>query len=40
MLGILRPLRYLITDSFEKENVRTLDAVKKHPEAHPEGIAK
>lgn len=40
MPGILRPLRRLITDPFEKENVRTMDAVKKYAEAHPEGVPK
>jgi hypothetical protein len=36
MPGILRPLRRLITERFEKENVRALDALKKYAEAHPE----
>jgi hypothetical protein len=40
MPAILRPLRRLITKSFEKENVRTMDAVKKYAEAHPEGVPK
>ncbi len=41
MPGILRPLRRLITENlFEKENVRTMDAVKKYAEAHPEGVPK
>ncbi len=40
MPAILRPLRRLITGAFEKENIRTMDAVKKYAEAHPDGIAK
>jgi hypothetical protein len=40
MPGIFRPLRRLITESFDKENVRTMDAVKSYAEAHPEGIPK
>jgi hypothetical protein len=35
MPAILRPLRRLITQSFDKENIRTMDAVKKYAEAHP-----
>jgi hypothetical protein len=31
----LRPLRRLITSSFDKENVRTIAAVKAYAEAHP-----
>jgi hypothetical protein len=31
----LRPLRRLITSSFDKENVRTIAAVKAYSEAHP-----
>lgn len=34
---MLRPLRRLITESFEKENIRTMDAVKTFAEAHPDG---
>jgi hypothetical protein len=33
------PLRPLITRSFDKENVRTMAAVKEYAEAHPEGVA-
>jgi hypothetical protein len=40
MPGILRPLRPLITGAFEKENVRTMEAVKTYAEAHPERIPK
>jgi hypothetical protein len=40
MPGILRPLRGLITGSFEKENIRTMDAVKKFAEANPQGVQK
>jgi hypothetical protein len=29
-----------MTESFEKENVRTMEALKKYAEAHPEGIPK
>lgn len=32
-----RPLRRLIISSFDKENVRTIAAVKKYAEAHPDG---
>ena len=32
---VLRPLRRAITSAFDKENVRTLAAVKQFPEAHP-----
>jgi hypothetical protein len=32
----LRPLRRLITASFDKENIRTMAAVKRYAEAHPE----
>lgn len=35
----LRPLRRLITSSFDKENIRTMDAVKKYAEAHSGGVA-
>lgn len=38
MPAILRPLRRLITGSFDKENVRTMDAVKKYAEAQPQGV--
>jgi len=38
MPGILHPLRRLITDRFERENIRTMDAVKKYAEAYPEGV--
>jgi Polyketide cyclase / dehydrase and lipid transport len=40
MPAILRPLRRLITGSFDKENIRTMDAVKKYAEAHPQGVPK
>ena len=33
----LRPLRRLITASFDKENIRTMAAVKTYAEAHPDG---
>jgi hypothetical protein len=33
-----RPLRRLIIRSFDEENVRTMAAVKKYAEAHPDGI--
>jgi len=38
MPAILRPLRRLITESFERENVRTLDALKIYAEAQPDGV--
>ena len=34
MPGIFRPLRRLILSSFDKENLRTMSAVKKYAEAH------
>jgi hypothetical protein len=34
---LFRPLRPLIIRSFDKENVRTMTAVKAHAEAHPGG---
>ena len=37
MPGVLRPLRRLITASFDKENIRTMAAVKKYADAHPGG---
>lgn len=37
MPTIFRPLRRLIIKSFDEENVRTLDAVKRYAEAHPDG---
>ncbi len=40
MPAILRPLRRLIAQSFDKENIRTMDAVKKYAEAHPQGVPK
>jgi hypothetical protein len=40
MPAILRPLRRLITHSFDKENLRTMDAAKKYAEAYPEGVPK
>jgi hypothetical protein len=35
---LLRPLRGLVVRSFDKENIRTMDAVKKYAEAHSEGV--
>jgi hypothetical protein len=35
---LLLPLRGLIIKSFDAENVRTIAAVKKYAEAHPDGI--
>jgi hypothetical protein len=35
MPGIFRPLRPLITASFDKENTRTLAALRQHAEARP-----
>jgi Polyketide cyclase / dehydrase and lipid transport len=35
---LVRPLRPLIIRSFDKENVRTMTAVKRYAEAHPTGI--
>lgn len=35
---LFRPLRPLIIRSFDEENVRTVAAVKKYAEAHPDGI--
>jgi len=32
---VFRPLRRLITSSFDKENLRTMAAVKEYAEAHP-----
>jgi uncharacterized protein YndB with AHSA1/START domain len=34
---LFRPLRSLITASFDKENLRTIAAVKEYAEAHPDG---
>jgi hypothetical protein len=34
-----RPLRGLIIRSFDKQNIRTMEAVKKYAEAHPVFIA-
>jgi hypothetical protein len=34
MPGVLRPLRRLIVSSFDKENLRTMAAVKKYAETH------
>ena len=34
MPAITRPLRRLIVSSFDKENLRTMAAVKKYAEAH------
>lgn len=33
---LLRPLRALIIRGFDKENVRTMDAVRRYAEAHPD----
>lgn len=33
---VFRPLRRLVTSSFDRENVRTLAALKRYAEAHPE----
>ncbi len=35
---VFRPLRRLITRSFDEENVRTMAAVKSYAEAHHDGI--
>lgn len=35
---ITRPLRRLIIKSFDDENVRTMAAVKKYAETHPDGV--
>jgi hypothetical protein len=35
MPAVLRPLRGLILSSFDRENVRTMAAVKEYAEAHP-----
>jgi uncharacterized protein YndB with AHSA1/START domain len=37
MPAVLRPLRRLITASFDKENVRTMAAVRQYAEAHAAG---
>jgi hypothetical protein len=39
MPALVRPLRRLITGAFDKENVRTMAAVKQYAEAHPDGLA-
>ncbi len=39
MTILFRPLRRLIIKSFDAENVRTMAAVKKYAEAHPDGPA-
>jgi uncharacterized protein YndB with AHSA1/START domain len=39
MPALLLPLRRLIVKSFDTENVRTLAAVRKFTEAHPDGIS-
>jgi hypothetical protein len=38
MPALLRPLRPLIIRPFDVENVRTIAAVKKYAEAHPDGV--
>jgi hypothetical protein len=35
---VLRPLRPAIISKFDKENVRTMSAVKQYAEAHPDGV--
>jgi hypothetical protein len=35
---LFRPLRRLIIRSFDEENMRTVTAIKKCAEAHPDGI--
>ena len=35
MPSVLRPFRRLILSSFDKENLRTMDAIKKYAEEHP-----
>lgn len=35
-----RPLRGLVIRSFDKENIRTMAAVKNYAEAHPEGATR
>jgi Polyketide cyclase / dehydrase and lipid transport len=40
MPAIFRPLQGLMTDAFDKENIRTMDALKKYAEANPEGTMK
>jgi hypothetical protein len=35
---LFRPLRPLIIKSFDDENVRTMNAVKRYAEAHPDGV--
>jgi hypothetical protein len=37
MPSLFRPLRRLILSSFDKENLRTMAAVKKYAETHPGG---
>jgi hypothetical protein len=34
----VRPLRRLITSSFDTENLRTMAAVKQYAESHPDGV--
>jgi hypothetical protein len=36
---VFRPLRPLITANFDKENLRTMAALKAYAEAHPDGAA-
>ncbi len=35
---VFRPLRALIIHSFDKENLRTMAAVKTYAETHPDGV--
>jgi hypothetical protein len=35
---VLRPLSTLIIRAFDKENIRTMEAVKKYAEAHADGV--
>jgi uncharacterized protein YndB with AHSA1/START domain len=37
MPALVRPLRRFVIDAFDKENVRTMAAVKAYAEAHPDG---
>jgi hypothetical protein len=40
MPGIFRPLRPLITKSFDRENIRTMDALKKYAEVRRDSFPK
>lgn len=39
MASLIRPLRRLIVSSFDKENLRTLAALKKYAETHTGGTS-